>query len=128
MKKDIGEIKFIRSSIGLGQNYWPDFRMSEDDIYDEILTIVRDMSARQILHMNTVTFAAMNAFLLTRNGKSDARFISGGNSAVSKELLVNMNLNGQLCDFYEGRTPVYEDANPHVVAWLGLKPASTPSI
>ena len=124
MKKDIGEIKFIRASICAGNRYSPDPDMSNDGIHDEIIAIIKDMSPRQIAHMNIGAFVFMNSFLLAQNGIKDIYYPTGRKMPVSKQLLNCLNIHGQLNELRHGRCFTETEVSP-VAKWLGF--SATPA-
>lgn len=124
MKKDIGEIKFIRASICAGNRYSPDPGMSVDEIHDEIIAIIKDMSPRQIARMNIGAFVFMNSFLLERNGLKDICYPTGRKMPVSKQLLNCMNIHGQLNELRHGGCFNLTEVSP-VAKWLGF--SATPA-
>lgn len=126
MEKDIREIKFIRSSICAGNCYSPDPDMSNDEVHDEIIAIVKDMSPRQIAHINIGAFVFMNSFLLARNGIKDICYPTGRKMPVSKQLLNCMNAHGQLNELRHGRySDLTETEVSPVAKWLGF--SATPA-
>lgn len=124
MKKHIGEIKFIRASICAGNHYSPDPDMSIDEIHDEIITIIKDMSPRQIAHMNVGAFVFMNSFLLAQNGIKDICYPTGRKMPVSKQLLSCMNIHGQLNELRHAGCSNLTEVSP-IAKWLGF--SATPA-
>ena len=124
MKKSASEIKYMRMAIGNGhEDYTIDTSMAYDEIHDEIIKIVRDMSPKMVARITTASFVTMNSFLLAMNGVSDIVILPGGDIPLSRELIDAMNISGQLDKLRNDRPPADEYTNSLVAQWLKFDPA-----